>query len=89
MNAKDAVNRRHEVRLQWLEPWPGVDVEGKEVTAHILLQATVHDCINLQRAALRGRKNTVIISDEDLLINFVVANHAFIIDPERVTTKDR
>ena len=66
---------RHETLLQWCEPWPACGPEGNEVTAHVVLQATVHDCIGLERRAAQsaGRHRG---NDDDHLLDFMAIHWA-------------
>lgn len=37
------------VKLQWLEPWPGRDEEGKDTDAPVMLKASARACLALER----------------------------------------
>jgi len=51
MTTEEKLSRRHEVKLQWVDPMPGVDAEGNKRDAALTTYATVADCIDMQRAA--------------------------------------
>jgi len=69
------LENRHTTILQWDEPRRGKDAQGNEVTAHVTMRATVHDCINMARFAedFAGPTNT---NEAELLNNFIAVNWA-------------
>ena len=67
---------RHETWLQWCEPWTACGPEGNEVTAHVVLQATVHDCINLARRAAQSAGRPTMGNDSDHLLDFMAIHWA-------------
>lgn len=70
---------RHTAMLEWVEPWPACGPEGHTVDAHITLRASVHDCINLQRAADRQAGRPTIGDDARRLDEFMVVNWATVV----------
>jgi len=63
---------RHETMLQWCEPWPACGPEGDDVDAHIILRATVHDCINMQRRVAKAAGRPTMGGDKNHLLDFMV-----------------
>ena len=68
---------RHETRLYWDEPWEACGPQGNELTAHVTISATVHDCVNLQRAFAKSRGKSVLGNDREFLLDFMTAHYAY------------
>lgn len=49
MTPEELLEGRHEIKLEWAEPWPACGPEGNDLDAHITISATVHDCVNTAR----------------------------------------
>lgn len=75
----DILESRHETMLEWCEPWPACGPEGNGLDAHIILRATVHDCINMQRLASKNRGGPTMGEDERHLLDFMAIHWARII----------
>jgi hypothetical protein len=71
---------RHETWLQWHEPWPACGPEGNEITAHVVLQATVHDCINLARRAAQLAGRPTMGNDGNYLLDFMAIHWTTVIE---------
>jgi len=63
--------------LEWHEPRPGMDVDGKSAETSVTLRATVKDCINYQRERSKSH-NYPLLSEKDLLLDFIAINWAYI-----------
>jgi len=70
---------RHTAMLEWVEPWPACGPEGNTLDAHITLRATVHDCINLQRASDRHAGRPTMGEDARRLDEFIGVNWATVV----------
>lgn len=76
MTTEQLLERRHEIRLLWVEPWKACGPEGNEVNAHIELRATVNDCINMSRAAAKQAGHPTMGDDERHLLDFMAVHWA-------------
>jgi hypothetical protein len=76
MTPTELLEKRHEVKLEWAEPWPACGPDGKDVDAHITISATVHDCVNLQRVAARAKGQPTVGNDEQFLLDFMAVHWA-------------
>lgn len=72
---------RHTAMLEWVEPWPACGPEGNTLDAYITLRASVHDCINLQRAADRQSGRPTMGDDARRLDEFMVVQWATVVQP--------
>lgn len=80
---------RHAALLEWAEPWPACGSEGNTLDAHITLRASVHDCINLQRAADRQAGRATSGDDERRLDEFMAVHWATVVQPNKeISRKD-
>lgn len=80
METSEMLERRHELKLVWAEPWPACGPEGNKLTAHIEMRATVHDCINISRAIAKHHGRPTMGNDEQHLLDFMAINWATIED---------
>ena len=80
MNIKELLTTP-KIQLEWVEPWEGRDASGKSVFTHIILRATVTDCICMQRKKSNDLRPSVLYSDEELLSDFVAINWANEVSP--------
>jgi len=87
LSPNELLELRHEVRLIWHEPWVACGPEGNEdVFAHVEMRATLHDCINLQRAVYKDTKEKrnwvplapgeLIGKDYEFLLDFIAVHWA-------------
>lgn len=87
LSPNELLERRHEIKLSWVEPWPACGPEGNEdVYACVEMRATLHDCINLQRAAYKHNKEKhdgvplvegeLIGKDYEFLLDFIAVHWA-------------
>jgi hypothetical protein len=67
---------RHTACLEWAEPWLACGPEGNDLNAHVVMRATVHDCINLQRAVARQAGRATMGDDENFLLDFMAVHWA-------------
>jgi hypothetical protein len=67
---------RHETLLQWCEPWPACGPEGNDLDAHIILRATIHDCINMQRRVAKEAGRSTMGGDRGHLLDFMASHWA-------------
>lgn len=77
---------RHTKFLQWCEPWPACGPEGNQLDAHIILRATIHDCINMQRLVARSCGRSTMGNDGPHLLDFIAVNWAKVVGEEPVVT---
>lgn len=70
------LENRHQVILEWGEPWPASGPEGNDLDAHVTLRATVHDCINLSRAVARSKGLPTQGNDAEFLLDFIAVHWA-------------
>ena len=78
------LEQRHTLKLVWVEPWSACGPEGNELDAHLELRATVHDCINMQRAASKQAGRSTMGEDGRRLEDFMAAHWA---TPEIANTR--
>lgn len=71
---------RHETMLQWCEPWPACGPEGNDLDAHIILRATIHDCINMQRRAAKAAGRPTLGDDVNHLLDFMAIHWARVVE---------
>jgi hypothetical protein len=71
---------RHETFLQWCEPWPSCGPEGNDLDAHVVLCASVHDCINLQRRVAKASGRPTMGDDKNHLLDFIAIHWARVVD---------
>lgn len=74
---------RHETLLQWCEPWPACGPEGNDLDAHIILRATVHDCINMQRRAAKAAGRPTMGDDTNYLLDFIAIHWARVVEANK------
>lgn len=81
MHPKEILNRRHELVVEWCEPWQGLSAGGKECDAHVTLRTSVDGCIALQRKAWveAGYVRANTASEEDAIAEFIIVHWATII----------
>lgn len=70
------LENRHEVYLKWVEPWPACGPEGNDLSAHVEIRATVHDCINMERNLARASGRETAGNDRDRLLDFMAVHWA-------------
>jgi hypothetical protein len=73
------LEHRHDVRLEWSEPWQAESEFGDDIHAHIKMSATVHDCINSQRRYWTGMGMDHRGMDRDLLLDFMALYFAGVV----------
>jgi hypothetical protein len=74
------LEKRHEMFLEWFEPWTACDPEGNDVDAYVTCRASVHDCINLSRLAARQAGRPTMGDDEAHLLSFMTIHWARVVD---------
>lgn len=77
MTIEELLEKRHTEILAWSEPHPACGPEGNDLDAHVELQATVHDCVNMQRLKARAAGGGTMGNDADFLSDFIVTHWAF------------
>lgn len=75
---------RHETMLQWCEPWPACGPEGNDLDAHIILRATIHDCINMQRRAAKAAGRPTMCDDGNHLLDFMAIHWTRVVEANKV-----
>ena len=73
------LENRHTWRCEWCEPWPATGPEGNDVSAHITLSATIHDCINLERSVSKAAGRPTEGKDGDRLLDFIAVHWAKVV----------
>ena len=76
MTIEEMLERRHELKLAWNEPWPATGPEGNHVDAHVELRATVHDCVNLARSVAKQHGHPTMGRDAEFLGDFIAVHWA-------------
>jgi hypothetical protein len=76
MTTEEMLEQRHTLKLLWVEPWKACGPEGNELDAHLELRATVHDCINMSRAAAKQAGRPTMGEDERHLLDFMAVHWA-------------
>lgn len=79
---EELLEGRHELMLQWCEPWPACGPEGNDLDAHIILRATIHDCINLQRRVAKAAGRPTMGDDGNHLLDFIAIHWARVVKDE-------
>ena len=72
---------RNTAMLEWVEPWPACGPEGNTIDAHMTLRATVHDCVNLHRAADKQAGRPTMGDDARRLEEFMAVHWATVVQP--------
>lgn len=76
MTTEEMLEQRHTLKLLWVEPWKACGPEGNELDAHLELRATIHDCINMSRAAAKQAGRPTMGEDERHLLDFMAVHWA-------------
>ena len=71
---EELLENRHTQLLRWDEVRKGLDSGGNPVEVYVTLEATVHDCINMQRKLANPAQS----GDAVLLHNFMAVNWAYV-----------
>lgn len=81
MHPKEILNRRHELAIEWCEPWQGCSTSGKECDVHVTFRTSVDGCIALQRKAWAevGYTKANTASEEDAITEFIVVHWATVV----------
>lgn len=61
---------RHESKLEWVEPWAGMDKDGCVKQTTVILNSTVNNCISIQR------NSSPKADDRRLLEDFIAVHWA-------------
>lgn len=77
---EEIIESRHTTMLEWVEPRMACGPEGNNLSAFLVIRATVHDCINLQRVADKKLGKTTMGDDIKRLEDFVAIHWAKIVD---------
>lgn len=80
MRVSELLESRHDTYLQWHEPWPACGPEGNHLDAHVIIQATIHDCLNMQRLAEKAAGRPTTGSDEVRLADFMAVHWATVVE---------
>lgn len=80
MSKNQLLEKRHETKLAWNEPWEARGPEGNELSVHVTIQATVHDCINLQRMTAKAEGRPTMGGDGEFLIDFMTTHGAWVVE---------
>jgi len=76
----EMLEQRMTLKLVWAQPFTACGPEGNELTAHIELRATVHDCINMSRAAAKQKGRPTMGDDARHLEDFMAVNWATVVE---------
>lgn len=71
---------RHVTYLEWNEQREATGPGGNNLDAHIIIRATVHDCINLQRRVAKFNNLPTMGNDMQFLDEFMNVNWVRVID---------
>jgi hypothetical protein len=77
---EELLESRHETTIEWLEPWPACGPEGNDLDAHVIIRATVHDCINLHRRAAKEAGLPTMGDDGRHLDDFMAVHWARVVE---------
>lgn len=83
MNLENLLERRHEARVEWIEPWKACGPEGNSLTAHVTISCTVHDAVNLQRSVAQQAGRPTMGQDIQHLADFMAVHWAKPVDDVR------
>ena len=76
----ELLESRHTSWVEWVELWPAYGPGGAIIDEHVTIRATVHDCINIQRAAVRqAGKPATKVTDARMLEDFMAIHMATIL----------
>jgi len=74
---EELLKNKYTTYLEWYEPRPGLDEIGDKIDVHILLKATVSDCINYQRSLTKlYEKKNLVLDEKEYLLDFIACNCA-------------
>ena len=76
MTVEEMLEKRHTLKLLWMEPWQACGPNGVELTAHIELRATVNDCINMSRVVSKASGFPTDGDDANHLLYFIAVHWA-------------
>ena len=76
LSIEEMLERRHELKLAWHEPWPATGPEGNPLDAHVECRATVHDCVNMARSAAKQHGLSTLGKDAEFLESFIAVHWA-------------
>ena len=68
---EEMLDNRFSTELEWSDPWPAVGPEGNTLDTRVTLRATVHDCVNISRAAARRKGKSTMENDKRFLLDFI------------------
>lgn len=75
MNVRDLLENRHDTWLEWEEIRQACGPEGNPVVVVITIRTTVHNCVNLQRQAVKEKGINPMMEDQCRLQEFIAENH--------------
>jgi len=73
------LENRFALMVEWAIILPARGPSGNPLDANASVRATVHDCINLQRAAAYQQGKPTVGNDAQFLYAFMVIHHASIV----------
>ena len=73
------LENRFALLVEWSETWSARGPTGNPLSANVILRATVHDCINIQRAVAYQQNKPTIGNDANFLYAFMVNHQASIV----------
>lgn len=76
MTTEDMLEKRHELFLEWNEPWEACGPEGNKLDSHVVLKATVHDCVNMARLQAKAHNQPTMGNDSEFLRDFIAVHWA-------------
>ena len=80
MNLENLLEKRHEARVEWVEPWKACGPEGNALDAHVTISCTVHDAVNLQRSVAKQLGQSTMGRDSEHLAYFIAVHWAKPVD---------
>ena len=76
---KVLLEKRHDWSFRWHEPWPAKSADGGDLSAHIVLRASIHDCINMTRLVWEAGGHPHFGMDEELMLDFYAVHWAAVV----------
>lgn len=92
LKVEEILERRHELLVGFVEPWPALGPEGNELLSHVEVRMSVNDAVNHTRKIWADQGIEHRGKDRELIQDFLSIHWAVVIDPDKekgVTVVDR
>jgi hypothetical protein len=85
------LENRHNWRFRYFEPWQAIDSLGSELDAHVTVELSINDAINMERVAWAEKGIEHARMDRELMLDFMAVHGAVVISQtgEQLTSNDR